>query len=225
MGVFVYLYYMKIAIVLLFISCSLYSQERKDLYYFSITGDTILFPTFSVNDSTTLRICKIVNSKLIEIDKINCYGFYEYSIPNEILKKYGLLKKGTKQINERKNIVYVKEKVKKNEWVGWSIDGKEYLYYVSIKVISYFNNKKVSKSNKFHGSYYGLNKKELSKESFFTPIIIKMEGKDLYFITLSVPPQPPFTKEDKMWSIHYDLHEKEDFYLILKKKEKGQSKI
>jgi hypothetical protein len=176
--------YMRTFILLFFVSSALYSQDKRDIFYFSTTGDTIIVPTFSIGDSTILSIYKFTDTKTIELKKITVLGFDNYYIPQSVLTNYNLKVKGQRAPNDKEN-VFINQKVISNKQIGFAIDSSKYLFRTKINnKISYKNNV-VIKNYSTENDYDAKEKKDFSKETFFEPLIVKMDNHDIYFVSLS----------------------------------------
>lgn len=180
---------LKIIVVLILTvqSISYNAQNRVDLYYFSSTCDTILFPLYNYNDSTSLLLIKKSNNCIKRIMSLKVKGYDNYTVPDSILKKYKLSIRGFVIKNDNsKTEVYVKEKIKSNQLVGYSNDGIENLYKAKIQYTVFFKKKKILR--KFYQTefYDGLNKRNLKTDKFYIPTIIKADNQDVYFVIMVV---------------------------------------
>jgi len=172
---------MRALIFLIFFSPLLYSQNGKDIFYFSVTGDTILVPTFGDNDSTCLHIFKFTDTKVIDLKSIIIPTLDNYSFLQSVLMDYNLKIKGHKVPNDKEN-VFINEKVLSNQQIGLSIYPSNYLFRAKIK-ISFSYKMKVVKKHVDDKDYFAKEKKDFTKEMFFEPIIVKMDNHAIYFVT------------------------------------------
>lgn len=143
------------------------AQTNSHKYYFTATGDTLLFPIFCTGDSTHLNITTFVNKKRILLKSFAVIGYENYSIPENILKTYNLKFKGIQFDNDStKAHIFVKEKVTKNREIGFSLDAPLKLYEIKVRIDIFYKSKKVLNNFATVKNYDAEKKKDFKAEKF-----------------------------------------------------------
>ncbi|MCE3259598.1 MAG: hypothetical protein K0S12_1239 [Bacteroidetes bacterium] len=205
---------MKLPLLLIFLATSAFSQNRSDSYYFSVTGDTLVYPIFSINDSTYLSVSKNSGGNLIELEQLKVGGYDNYKVPGETLEKYLLTVKGIPVQNENKDVL-ITEKTLKNVRIGRSLDFTKSLFRAKLKITGTYKGKTFLKNYKVDQDYDARDKKDFSSETYFVPVIIKMETREVYYVSFSPRVYHP-DLGTRVWAILYDFKKPGYFGMLVR---------
>jgi hypothetical protein len=176
----------RVIIFLFAFSQTISAQTNKHKYYFTATGDTVLFPIFCTGDSTHFNIATIKNQKRTILKSFAVKGYDNYSIPENILKTYKLNFKGIQFDNDStKAHVFVKEKIIKNNKIGFSLDAPMKLFRLKVRIDIFYKGKKVLTNFTTEPDYDANQKKDFKTEKFFRYNIVWAENNTKYFVTIS----------------------------------------
>jgi hypothetical protein len=163
-----------------------FAQTKSHQYYFTLTGDTVLYPYACTNDSTYFFIAAFKNQKRTELSRFAVKGYDNYSIPNKILVDYDLRFKGIRIANDStKKSIFVKEEITKNIEIGLSNDMTKKLFEIKAQIDIYNKGKKVLNTFTTEQNYDAKLKKDFKRERFYRYNIIKSENSPRYFVTIS----------------------------------------
>jgi hypothetical protein len=191
----------KLIIFLLALPQMISAQVNAHKYYFTASGDTVLFPTFCAGDSTHFNISTFKNQKWITLASFAVKGYDSYLIPENILNSYHLKFKGIPLNNDSTKMrVFVKEKIIKNNEIGFSLDAPMKLYEIKVRIDIFYKSKKVLNNFTTMQNYDAYQKKDFKTEKFYRYNIVWSENDTRYLVTVS-----PYTHHPGGFDIPWEI--------------------